>query len=638
MRNRSNNPSRTGQSASAAIEPIERRTMLSAALAGPQFEVSSSVTFAHRAPVVAADADGDFVVVWKKYDIESPFGGAWHVYARRYSADGTPQGPQFQVSTREQGGIAEPAVAMADDGRFVIAWQATGIVARRYGADGSPRGGEIVVEPSDRASEPSVAMDADGDFVVAFAEATVMDGQWLYARRFSAAGDARGEKVVVAPPEFNVRTVTPSVAMDDAGDFAVAWEHRGAEERHHTVRFRQFDSTGAPRGETQLAHPGVQATVSYVQRPYVAVDDDGDAVVTWFSYGPAGLRAYARLYTPDGQPKGSAFPAFDSRVVPDGVAMDADGDFVIVAACQDPAGYPYKDELEVCARRFDASGAPREVPFRVNRLTESSQREAAVAMDDDGDFVVAWEHRFGTSVAGQRFDGDAPVPAAEVTGHHVFYGDSRFNQFGMPEDYNVDSRIDPNKRALRPGEAATYANVTNYDGGLTGVVVDIANLPRDVGTALGLDDFDFGGATPPLAMVRRRGEGAAGSDRVTFFWNRNNPFDPRANMAVANGWLHVTARANARTALSSPHAFSFGNLVGETGDGTGSSGWRVSALDLAAVRRALNTIVGIDSRTDFTRDRQVNSLDLAIVRRNLNRLLAPPADASRRVADEVLRG
>jgi len=75
--------------------------------------------------------------------------------------------------------------------------------------------------------------------------------------------------------------------------------------------------------------------------------------------------------------------------------------------------------------------------------------------------------------------------------------------------------------------------------------------------------------------------------------------------------------------------FYFGNLVGETGDN--NAAFRVSAVDVAAVRRALNTNAGADSRVDFNRDGRVNALDLATARASVGRALpafAPPAAAS----------
>jgi hypothetical protein len=73
--------------------------------------------------------------------------------------------------------------------------------------------------------------------------------------------------------------------------------------------------------------------------------------------------------------------------------------------------------------------------------------------------------------------------------------------------------------------------------------------------------------------------------------------------------------------------FSFGNLVGDTGD-TDAAPFRVNALDIAAVKRALNTTSDLTGRFDFNRDGRVNALDLAAVRGNLNRALSPVTTAA----------
>jgi len=117
----------------------------------------------------------------------------------------------------------------------------------------------------------------------------------------------------------------------------------------------------------------------------------------------------------------------------------------------------------------------------------------------------------------------------------------------------------------------------------------------------------------------RRGGGQYGSDRFTLTWPDYNPLTDPATMAVGNGWLQVTVKANADTGLSSPDVFSFGNLIGETGDGAAS---RVTALDLSAVKRALNSNSAVSSVTDFNRDGRTNALDMSIVKRNLNRGLS----------------
>ena len=93
----------------------------------------------------------------------------------------------------------------------------------------------------------------------------------------------------------------------------------------------------------------------------------------------------------------------------------------------------------------------------------------------------------------------------------------------------------------------------------------------------------------------------------------------------------MTVKASNHTGLAADDVFYFGSLVGETGDGgaTGANSFRVSALDLAAVRRSLGRDATITNPLDVTHDGKITALDVAVVRQNLGRslvrLTAPPA-------------
>ena len=80
------------------------------------------------------------------------------------------------------------------------------------------------------------------------------------------------------------------------------------------------------------------------------------------------------------------------------IAMDADGDFVVVweSPNQETDG---SGNLEgswgVYARRFDAMGRPLTGEFHVNTITQGQQWNPAVAMNDTGSFVVVWDSTVG---------------------------------------------------------------------------------------------------------------------------------------------------------------------------------------------------------------------------------------------------
>ena len=309
---------------------------------------------------------------------------------------------------------------------------------------------------------------------------------------------------------------------------------------------------------------------------------------------------------------------------------DGDGSF------QPPADNPARvpSLWDVAVADFDRDGTPD--------LAVSSQASATVMVlpgRGDGTFLgpvtctAGFDPR-GIAVADFNGDGSPDLAAANFTsntvtvllndrnwprvavmGRRAFYNNSASDGDDRAANAADDDAVAGDKRALFPGQAASFANVTSFDRGINGVMVDVTNLPQ--GATLSATDFGFGTAVPPTSVTVRRGAGIAGSDRITLIW---------PDGAVKNTWLQVTVKANANTGLSSPDEFSFGNLVGETGDAAGPL--RVNVADLARVRRRLflSASPPIARRFDFNGDDRVDLLDLATVRSSLHRdLTATPS-------------
>jgi hypothetical protein len=220
---------------------------------------------------------------------------------------------------------------------------------------------------------------------------------------------------------------------------------------------------------------------------------------------------------------------------------------------------------------------------------------------------------------------------ASVAGRRVFYNNSFFDGNDAAANSADDAAVAPDKSALLPGQAAGFANVTGYSRGINGIMVDVAGLPVDATptpadvaakAGRGGDPSSWPDAPPPSAVAVRRGAGTDGSDRVTLTW---------PDGAIRNTWLRVTVLATARTGLAAPDVFSFGNLIGETGDAGGAGGGQmtVNARDLYATRRAAGSGPALlTSTTDHNRDGRVNALDAAWVRLNFFSSLTPPAPSA----------
>jgi predicted nucleic acid-binding Zn-ribbon protein len=308
-----------------------------------------------------------------------------------------PVGNEFQVNTYTTGQQRLAAAAMEDNGDFVIVWQsprdgdAYGIVAQRFSSGGNRLGGEFQVNSHtpNLQLRPAVGMDADGDFVVVW-QSGYQDGDdiGVFARRFSSAGTALAS-------EFQVNIYTsydqqrPVVAVDDDGDFVVTWDSLFQDDGGDMGVFaRRFASSGAAVGVEFLVN---SITIDLQSYPGIAMDGNGDFVVAWGSqYQTGGLRGvFARRFSSAGVSIGefrvnTYTPGSQSYP---SVGMDQDGNFVIA---WESYGGQDGDAIGLFAQRFASSSAPIGGEFQINVKTVAPQQELSAAMSADGSFVAVW--------------------------------------------------------------------------------------------------------------------------------------------------------------------------------------------------------------------------------------------------------
>jgi hypothetical protein len=242
---------------------------------GGEFLVNTTTASNQVNASVAMDADGDFVVAWQSYGHEAD-GAGYGIYAQRYNAAGLAQGDEFLVNTTIANDQRNASVAIDADGDFVVVWQSFsqdgasyGIYAQRYNAAGVAQGGEFRVNAAtdDSQSSASVTMDEGGDFVVTW-HSYGQDGssEGIYAQRYNAAGVAQGGEFLVNTTTANSQS-SASVAMDDGGDFVVAWQSYGQDGDGDGIFMARFDADGdiAPSLDLDISAPGTGFSALFVQ-------------------------------------------------------------------------------------------------------------------------------------------------------------------------------------------------------------------------------------------------------------------------------------------------------------------------------------------------------------------------------------
>ncbi|MDO4557355.1 MAG: hypothetical protein Q4C47_00110, partial [Planctomycetia bacterium] len=313
-------------------------------------------------PVVACDANGNYVLVWVEYrptdptldltdpdvTIDETTEVSADIMARRYDSRGQAIGEAWLVNNLT-GFIADdqlnPDISMDSDGNFVIVWEGWsstdtdgGICMRSYSSTGVPQGGIVQVNVTRMGyqTNPSVALSDDGLIVVTWcgpSYSVSSDGlsvtiassiSDVYMAVFrpsteSTAANRTPVRVTTAKSleevtNLRVNTTTaydqlnPSVAISEDGEFAVVWESSWQEGsgRGKGIYGRWFQATRtgvtAETGEIHI-NEGTANIQNDQTCPDIEMDNAGNAVIAWQSSQNAsttGTDIYARMFGPGG--------------------------------------------------------------------------------------------------------------------------------------------------------------------------------------------------------------------------------------------------------------------------------------------------------------------------------------------------
>lgn len=394
------------------VASLEQRVLLSAV--GTEFRVNSTTGPDQTFPSVAMNASGASVVVWTSVGQDGDSSG---VYAQLYNAAGVAQGSEFRVNTYTTGPQENPVIAIDANGDFVVAWSSSGedgnswgIYAQRFNASGVPQGSEFRVNSftTGNQSGPSIAIDSDGDFVITWSSLGQDGSDWgVYAQRFNAIGVPQGSEFLVNTYTTNGQS-DPAVSISASGDFVVTWI--GAQDGDSNGIYAQrFNASGVPQG-TEFR---VNTFTTFNQRdPAVAMDADGDFVVAWRSglQDGSGWGIYGQRYDMNGVAQGGEFQVntYTTNDQADvSIAIDADGDFVVAWH----SWYQDGSKFGIYAQRYLKSGASIGGEFRVNTTTVDYQETPSVTMNATGDFLVTWSGNGqgdGRGIFAQKFQANHP--------------------------------------------------------------------------------------------------------------------------------------------------------------------------------------------------------------------------------------
>jgi hypothetical protein len=181
-----------------------QRLNASGKLIGPMFRVNSTTAYDQRDPAIAADPNGNAVVVWSSYGQDGDLGG---IYGQIFDTTSRPIGGEFQINNVTAGHQAQPQVLYLPNGTFVVGWttEAMGsdpgaLSLRLFDRNGSPITTELR-SPGNVLSHPElvdIEPDAGGGFGLRW---LMRDNTRMttasYFQQFMAQGSALGAAVTL---------------------------------------------------------------------------------------------------------------------------------------------------------------------------------------------------------------------------------------------------------------------------------------------------------------------------------------------------------------------------------------------------------------------------------------------------------
>ena len=221
---------------------------------GPEFQVNLVTVGPQTDAAVSASAGGSSIVVWSGQD-----GGGRGVVGRRFDPSGVPLGGEFQVNAFTSGRQSQPSVAADAAGNFVVVWESEGqdgagvdVFGRVFTAAGTPLSGDFQINSFTSGSQarPAVSADGAGNFVVVW-ESAGQDGAGpgIFGRRFSTMGTPIGGEFQVNMFTLNPQKF-PSVSSSVSGTFVVVWQSAGQDGSGLGVVGRMYDPAGLPISRT----------------------------------------------------------------------------------------------------------------------------------------------------------------------------------------------------------------------------------------------------------------------------------------------------------------------------------------------------------------------------------------------------
>jgi len=368
-----------------------QRFAYNGSILGSNFKVNNdSGNHSQFYPSIASNNNGNFIITWADHRIGS------NIYAQRYTSNGGVLGSNFKVNDATIAPDLFPPTSIATDssGNFFITWVEDrnddwDIYAQRYASDGNTLGSNFKVnDDGNRGANqvsPSIAIENSGNIIITWGD--YRHAEWdIYSQLIKSNGDTLGNNLKVNNSILNTNQNNPEIATDGSNNYVITWEDNRNE--HWDIYAQYFSLNGNAIGDNFKVNDNIgNSNENY---PAIAMNANGNILVTWEDSRNGNSDIYAQRYDDNGNSIGNNFKVNDNigNTVENypAVAMDSNGNYIIT--WEDSRN----NNSDIFAQRYDSNGNTLGINFRVNDDDgNESQYAPAIAIDDTGTIIITWK-------------------------------------------------------------------------------------------------------------------------------------------------------------------------------------------------------------------------------------------------------
>ncbi|WP_342597644.1 hypothetical protein VKI21_06365 [Cyanobacterium aponinum UTEX 3222] len=376
--------------------------------------------------------------------------------------------------------FSRPDVGIDSNGNFVVVWQEPfnndindfdirGTVFDPSGAEIPFPESEIFIS-SDVGSEfnPSIAVAPDGFFVVAYSR-----NDDIFARRFNITSDGInqvGNEILVATFEQNKLQSFPQVAIDSEGDFSVVWTHQ-FEADDSDIRGRLFNADGSPiTDDIPISSSFSNESESAIASVPIANNNNPNTdlvgVVSYTVDFGGSNTIFFRRFGNDGNQLGAEINAVseanrDKNQTQSSIAIDSQGDFVI--AWTHEFG---ENDTDIHFRRFNSDGTALDSTEIIVDSSLGNQNNPDVDLAPDGSILISYTDESSNSVKYRQFN---------TNGEPL--GDSATFDVEGNQETNSAIAVGTNNKAVVVADAGNNNSFNPYGQILTPDASNTLNVP-----------------------------------------------------------------------------------------------------------------------------------------------------------------